>query len=230
MKALRLKIFQEYASYRVPYSFENIETYPLPPYSTVLGLVHNAIGATRTIEGLRVSVQGTYGGIIRNYVRFKKYKSKGVEDYPIMVSELQDVELLIHVHADDEEILKQMVRGFQAPPRFLYMGRPEDLIFVEEVNMVDLHAHEPEDSYVLEQDAYIPLMWIEENGERLEGILYRLEEYYRIMEGLNSGRRKRVKNTIRVFNRIPVMYVQKGAQVYSPLTVDADGNPVWLSR
>ena len=40
-KAVRLKLYQSMANYKKPTSFQLKETYPLPPYSTVIGMVHN---------------------------------------------------------------------------------------------------------------------------------------------------------------------------------------------
>ena len=36
MKILKLKLFQETACYKKPFAFKVAETYPLPPYSTVI--------------------------------------------------------------------------------------------------------------------------------------------------------------------------------------------------
>lgn len=36
MKVLKLKLFQETACYKKPFAFKVAETYPLPPYSTII--------------------------------------------------------------------------------------------------------------------------------------------------------------------------------------------------
>ena len=46
MKALKLGLYQETVCYKKPYAFKVTETYPLPPYSTVIGFLHNVINAT----------------------------------------------------------------------------------------------------------------------------------------------------------------------------------------
>ena len=43
MKAIKLKISQNLVSYKKAESVQIRETYPLPPYSTVIGMVHNAL-------------------------------------------------------------------------------------------------------------------------------------------------------------------------------------------
>jgi len=46
MKGVRVKIYQEVANYKKPTSSQLKETYPLPPYSTVIGMVHSLCGFT----------------------------------------------------------------------------------------------------------------------------------------------------------------------------------------
>ncbi len=219
MKAVRMKAYQEHASYRTPYSFENIETYPLPPYSSVLGMVHNVLGAKETIPGLRVSIQGKFGGLIRNYSRYWKYSKKEIKYYPIVVSELHDVELVIHIGSEDESLLERIHRGLIDPPSFLYLGRPEDFLYVNEVKMVEVK--ESSDAEIpMNLDAYVPMNLAEELG--LEGVLYRVEEYY--------TKRKIGKQVRREFERIPVYYVQGGGEPVESPYVDEEGYHVWWSR
>ncbi len=67
---------------------EVIETYPLPPYSTVLGFVHNMLSSTQTIDGINISVQGRYGNLCREFVRYHKYEKEKIEGIPILSSSL----------------------------------------------------------------------------------------------------------------------------------------------
>lgn len=45
MKYLKMKLFQETACYKKPFAFKVAETYPLPPYSTVIGMFHKILVA-----------------------------------------------------------------------------------------------------------------------------------------------------------------------------------------
>lgn len=45
-RAIRVQCYQTLANYRKPSSFIIKETYPLPPYSTVLGMIHAICGFT----------------------------------------------------------------------------------------------------------------------------------------------------------------------------------------
>lgn len=43
-KALRLVVYQPQAHYRIPFTYQRRHTYPIPPYSTVRGLLCNFLG------------------------------------------------------------------------------------------------------------------------------------------------------------------------------------------
>ena len=47
---LRIKIYQPQAHYRIPFTYQRRHTYPIPPYSTVIGLLCNLFGI-RNYEG-----------------------------------------------------------------------------------------------------------------------------------------------------------------------------------
>ena len=63
MKVIRVQCFQNLANYRKPTSFLIKETYPLPPYSTVLGMIHAACGFTE-YHPMKLSIQGTNKGTL----------------------------------------------------------------------------------------------------------------------------------------------------------------------
>ena len=64
MKALRLVIHQSSANYKREETVDNKMTYPLPPFSTVIGALHNVCGY-REYKGMDISIQGRYGSMHR---------------------------------------------------------------------------------------------------------------------------------------------------------------------
>jgi CRISPR-associated protein Cas5t len=76
MKAVKIQCRQQTASYRKPPSLDLKETFPLPPYATVIGMVHAACGFT-SYQSMRVSVQGTYHSIINDL--YTKYEFLGYD-------------------------------------------------------------------------------------------------------------------------------------------------------
>ena len=79
-RAIRLQCFQNLVNYRKPTSFIIKETFPLPPYSTVLGMIHAACGF-KEFHPMKLSIQGTNSGTISElYTRYSfdgtKYDEK----------------------------------------------------------------------------------------------------------------------------------------------------------
>ncbi|MFR9275426.1 CRISPR-associated protein Cas5 [Finegoldia magna] len=66
MKILRIKLKQAQASYTREETVDNHTTYPLPPFSTIIGALHNACGYT-SYRPMDISVQGKYGSMQREY-------------------------------------------------------------------------------------------------------------------------------------------------------------------
>jgi len=62
MKTLRIKLTQSQASYTREETVNNRMTYPLPPFSTIIGALHNACGY-KTYHPMEISVQGRYGAM-----------------------------------------------------------------------------------------------------------------------------------------------------------------------
>lgn len=62
MIAIRLHLKQNSANYRREETVNCRMTYPLPPYSTVIGAIHKACGYT-DYHDMKVSIQGKYGSL-----------------------------------------------------------------------------------------------------------------------------------------------------------------------
>lgn len=62
MKAIRLHIKQNSANYRREETVDCRMTYPLPPYSTVIGAIHKACRYTK-YHPMRISIQGKYASL-----------------------------------------------------------------------------------------------------------------------------------------------------------------------
>jgi CRISPR-associated protein Cas5t len=44
LKILKIKIYQPQAHYRIPFTYQRRHTYPIPPYSTIIGFLCNVLG------------------------------------------------------------------------------------------------------------------------------------------------------------------------------------------
>lgn len=136
MKILKLKLFQESACYKKPFAFKVSETYPLPPYSTVIGMFHKIIGAkSGEYYPMNISIQGDYESIFSDYQSLKKFKKNVMTTKPMYVHKLLNVNLIIHMQAEDEivdKIYESIINGRET----FTLGRNEDIVRVDLVKVI----------------------------------------------------------------------------------------------
>lgn len=207
MNVLRLKLFQETACYKKPHAAKVSETYPLPPFSTVKGMLHAVLDA-RTLIPMKLCIQGEYDTIISDYQTHYFFKENKTAEFALTVDglgvarEFNDIttmpiyrHLLYHVYLTifvqaEESILQQLQeRICSSTP--ISLGRWEDLVRVDECKMIELHEVEEAD---LTLHAYVPVKFIHDSSY----IPYRLNWTYRVVNG------------VRVWDKIEAGYVQKG--------------------
>lgn len=182
MEVLRIKIFQPKACYTTPLSAKGIETFPLPPYSTLRGMVYNAMGRKYRVEDeIEFSIQGKYSAIYRDYWNAVKFGQNGREKKPIQVPTLHNVELLTHIKSN---ILDEIEEAMKKPNMYLALGRADDLIQIVECKRVSLEERDLRDFHsrplISHYSSYIPIEKANELGIR--GIFYRLNYFYQIRE------------------------------------------------
>jgi len=164
MKVLKLKIFQPTAHYRIPFTFARKHTYPIPPYSTVIGLICNVLGIERQDgdfeilkNGLSLAIYGKYEFLNREYVwlrtlskdshneRFGYPENRIIDQMPehpggqipTRIDVLENVNLLIYIKHEDEKFLEKMKNAFKNPEQRIYplhLGRAEDLVVFEGID------------------------------------------------------------------------------------------------
>lgn len=210
MKALKLKMYQETACYKKPFAFKVTETYPLPPYSTIIGMLHNIIGAkSGEYLPMDISIQGSYEGIFNTYNTTMFYKSKDVTLMPLNVHMLLGVNLIIHVSAEDE-ILKRIIKGFKETSEVFTLGRREDLIRLDSIKMVNIESVKvsryANDGVVIKNNAYIPQKY----EYKINGINYRLNKKYTIV------------NDLRKWEKVSSIYVENGEVIKNLYFIDDD--------
>ena len=200
MKALKLKVHQQTVSYKKPYAQKVEDTYPLPPYSTILGLLHYIIGAKEYVgQSLRISVQGEADGtgeVYNNSFFYKKLSTRDNASQPIYNNLLYDVNLIIHI-AGDEDLLNKIYDNFFN--KTLTLGKANDLVRVDEISFVNLteintgDIDEDEDEYdILKHNAYIP----KSSGINLQGIAYNLNKRYEVFNELRVWKEKVLVNYV----------------------------------
>lgn len=248
MKAIRLKLNQDMVNYKKPSSFQLKETYPLPPYSTIIGMVHNLCNYKEYKE-MDISVQGKYFSKVNDLFTWYEFKngmqydgsrhqikvgdfgiSRGISTAELLV----DVDLLIHIIPKDQSLIEEIERAFKFPREYPSLGRREDLVIIDEVKVVEIMEEELEEDKYLEEDyvAYIPIKMFDneaiilsgdDNGVGNRGTKYKLNKNYTLE---NYG-----KNRIfRKWNKVEVVYSSHIiASEEEKILVDEDRNIIFAA-
>lgn len=201
MKALKLEIYQETACYKKPMAFKTTETYPLPPYSTVIGMIHKVLKAEEYFP-MDISIQGKYESLMNCYNTMMFYKSGNITKMPLNINMLYGIELIIHIKAD-ESTLDNIYKSIKNCNEYLSLGRGEDIARLDSIRYVEIKKEDMEDydsGITLIHNFYIP-----KNYElELKGIKYRLNKRYEIIGNIRNWREK-----------IEVTYVEEKSEIES---------------
>lgn len=252
MKSIRLKLKQNLVNYKLPTSFQLKETYPLPPYSTVIGMVHNTCNYIE-YKPMKISVQGKYHSKVNDLATRYEFKNGMTFDasrHQIKVGEygisrgvsnvelLSDVELVIHIVPEDENLVEEIFNAFKTPREYISLGRREDLVVVDEVKIVEISEERIKDENLrIDRDyrAYVPVeiidkkkVFVEGNVDTIQykGTMYNLTKDY---ISVNYGSAKSPK-FFRKWNKIKVHYVSNiVASRRRAITVDEDRYMVFLA-
>lgn len=226
MKAIKLKLWQDLVNYKKPMSFQLKESYPLPPFSTVIGMVHAMCGYTDYHE-MDISVKGKYFSKANDLATRYEFKngmsydkarhqlnvdgfgvSRGISTVELLV----DVELELHIIPKDQTLVEEIFTAFQQPQEYPSLGRREDLATILSSKIVSIETKEFERDLILSQDyaAYIPIELVQEEkigfgrsaGLSYYGTRYQLTKDYTLV---NIGNKKAPKMK-RSWNKKEVLY------------------------
>ncbi|BCJ95332.1 type I-B CRISPR-associated protein Cas5 [Anaerocolumna cellulosilytica] len=235
MKGIRLKLRQDMVNYKKPASFQLKETYPLPPYSTVIGMIHNMC-RFKEYKPMRVSIQGKYFSKVNDlYTRYEfkngmsydstrhqlKVNDFGVSRGVATIELLVDVELLLHIIPEEDSLLEEIYDSLKTPFEYLSLGRREDIAVIEEIRIVEIESINLEKSvsYSTELNkrvgygygAFIPICYFEDNQIRANSAKTSLQ-YSGTMIKLNKDYvlhnvgTKKVPRYIRKWNTVDALY------------------------
>lgn len=249
MKAIRLRLRQDLVNYKKPASFQLKESYPLPPYSTVIGMVHNLCSYTE-YQPMQVSVQGKYFSKVNDL--YTRYEFKNAMKYEAVRHQLQvgdygvgqgvataellvDVELLLHIAPEDSSRVEEIYDAFVQPREYPSLGRREDLVVIDEVKIVALSLQELKEEIRAPEDycAYIPLALLEEERVELNhympgirpGTRYKLTKNYELV---NYGAKNAAK-MFRQWHKVEVIYGSATALSEETFMVDEDGLVAYMA-
>jgi len=248
MKAVRVKLEQELVNYKVPTSFQLKETYPLPPYSTVIGMIHSLCEYDE-YKDMQISIQGRYHSKVNDLSTRYEFKPEmkfesgrhqidvngfGVTKGISTIELLTEVELLLHIIPESKDILRQIEKAFLAPREFPSLGRREDLVIIKEASIVDIFKKKLDSDIELSNNwaAYIPeemlnrrnIILSQETGVKDRGMLYTLNKNY-VLEKIGP---KNSPKIFRIWNKVRVCYSSKvTAAQDATVLIDEDKNIVF---
>lgn len=140
---------------------------------------------------MNISIQGKYESIFSNYQNLRMFKGKDqVTSMPRNVHQLLNIELIIHVQAEDkiiEKIYENIVTGKET----FTLGRNEDMVRVDEVKIIQ--KPELSGGMINKYNAYVP----EHLSNEISGIQYRLNTKYQII------------NNLRKWDKVNVKYIER---------------------
>ncbi|EGT3782734.1 TPA: type I-B CRISPR-associated protein Cas5 [Clostridioides difficile] len=231
MKVLKLDLFQETACYKKPFAMKITETYPLPPYSTINGLIHKILNATEYIP-FNISVQGTYESIFNNYQTTYFYKKDSITSMPMNSHMLLNVNLIIHI-GGDFDLLEELYDSLLNYDEHLSLGRKEDLVRINDIRFVEVNKFEVDEDIQLDDyenyklsecnirmPIYIPKTSLQDTD--IDGISYRLNNYYD-----NNA----VEDKKRVWNKVDSYYVEDGNTIsIGDILLDNEGDLLYFNN
>ena len=118
-------------------------------------MLHKALQAKNgEYFDMNVSIQGEYDSIFSNYQSLRMYKSNGqVTAMPRNVHQLLDINLIIHVQAE-ENIIEKLYENLSQGKETITLGRNEDLVRIDDIKIIS----EPKEvcRVTANHSAYVP--------------------------------------------------------------------------
>jgi len=143
-----VEAFSVTASFRIPENHTFQQTLPLPPVTTLTGLMGAALGLSfekamqfRKEKGIFFGVIGSSEGKMRDLWKYNKiktsYKEDGSDRQDILIREfLTDFSLILAVGAEDEKVITEIRSGFLNPRYALSAGNSDDLLKIRCITSV----------------------------------------------------------------------------------------------
>lgn len=245
MKGIRIEAYQNLVNYRKPTSFQLKESYPLPPYSTVIGMIHAACGFTSYVP-MQVSIQGKYHSKVNDLwtryefagstfeegrhqlkVELTEGKAHGITRGVSTTELLVDVELVLHIVPEDESYIPIIVDALKSPVEYLSLGRREDLLQINVVKEVEIVEEFTDSDTGVLYDIYLPQhLTNDEKIYRKLGTTYRLNKVYEQLE-ISKGKKIRQWQKVNVFH-VPASETNQ-LYAWSDIYFDADGYVLFLA-
>ncbi|MBC8526917.1 MAG: CRISPR-associated protein Cas5 [Candidatus Cloacimonetes bacterium] len=171
-----------FSTFRKPNSTSLILTYTIPPFTTIRGMIANALGLQRddyslqdTIKiGIAVKKFGFKNTEMAKILKLKENKNRPIRNYPsspMFREYVVNPEYTVFL-GSDEYTINKIFNALKFPERPLYLGQSDDLVDVTvyspneiqevEIDIVDSVIDEIVQGAIIEK---IPYKFIEEEGK-----------------------------------------------------------------
>jgi CRISPR-associated protein Cas5h len=143
-----------FATFRKPSSTSLMLTYPIPPFTTVRGMIANALGLQQHDHslqdqikmGMRIVQPGYKNVELAKILKLKESPGGQIRAYP---SSPMFKEYLVNPRfeffiAGEKDIIERIQTALVLPQRPLYMGQSDDLAVYEPSNILDIREIELE--------------------------------------------------------------------------------------
>lgn len=158
MKFIRIKCSGCLNSFRQPDFHTYHKTLPLPPKTTVAGMIGSALGISPESVNeewlqnnrFQMGIVGKNNGKANDLWQIRKYESKQIKAYKkntesapyksaVIVRELLYAsEFTLYLHFENEEDFEYVSAKIQNPEWALSLGREDELVLIQEIKQIDL--------------------------------------------------------------------------------------------
>lgn len=230
MNLLKIKAFQPFACYRKPFSYGFWDTFPLPPFSTILGWVHWVLGESDRQEKLpiNIGVAGQFETItydLQTLIKFDRKRGKEgeivLEDFnkalsntPTYVANVTNIHHRIYLKMEDEYMERFADQAMQI--NFPSLGRYEDLMRIDSIDFITPEFIEIgglDEPISVDYGIYLRPETTKSTG--IKGSNFKLPFYHKEINGL------------RFFEKEKVVYTDSGSLKRGNFLVDRDTDKVF---
>lgn len=148
MELLRVKAYQPFACYRKPFTYGFWDTFPLPPFSTILGWVHWVIEADELLP-VKIGIVGKFESIsydLQTLIKFDRIRkdreqvilsafNKALSNSPTYTANVTDIHLRIYLAMERPYL--ELFRHKVLLRNYPSLGRYEDLLRIDDVQYIE---------------------------------------------------------------------------------------------
>jgi len=136
-----------FVCFRNPLTNSTILTYPIPPFTTIIGLLESCLGLPsiekreylkkkQLIDSIRISIRIiNKGHLNKELTKILKLKV-GSKSSPIHKEFIAFSKYRIYIYSEDSKLLEELFSALHNPLRPPYLGLSDDLVSIDNINLI----------------------------------------------------------------------------------------------